>query len=75
MYIITFWFYNSTDNKVHTDTYYPVEGGDKTVYERTKSTKIILAPHYQGMGPTDEEGIPVALRSVIVCLDKFCPLH
>nr|XP_039272630.1 uncharacterized protein LOC120346901 isoform X8 [Styela clava] len=51
-------------NMLHTDTYYPAPGGEK-VLERTKKTTIIRAEHHGGIGPTDEQGLPVALRSTV----------
>lgn len=60
---------------VHTDTYYPAADGG-TVLERTKKTTVVKAEHHRGMGPTDNQGVPMALRTVssrnlVVILDKI----
>ncbi|XP_071808913.1 uncharacterized protein [Asterias amurensis] len=43
---------------IHTDTYYPVK-----TREVTKKTTHKEAPHYEGIGPQDESGLPVGLRA------------
>ncbi len=43
---------------IHTDTYYPVK-----TREVTKKTIHKEAPHYEGIGPQDESGLPVGLRA------------
>lgn len=32
--------------------------------EEEKKVSIIKAPHYEGIGPVDESGIPIAIRTV-----------
>ena len=53
---------------IHTDTYYPVK-----TREVTKKTTHKEAPHYEGIGPQDESGLPVGLRAVRskVTLSRF----
>ncbi|CAH1795503.1 unnamed protein product, partial [Owenia fusiformis] len=59
--------YVGTEEKVegeikHTDQYYLVPSGEKTKTTRKIEQK---APKYQGIGPTNEKGVPVGLRSHI----------
>ncbi|XP_064625420.1 uncharacterized protein LOC135486484 isoform X8 [Lineus longissimus] len=46
----------------HTDTYYILPSGEKQVTS-TKTEK--KAPKYEGIGPTNEAGLPIAFRSTI----------
>lgn len=32
--------------------------------EEEKKVSVIKAPHYEGIGPVDESGIPIAIRTV-----------
>lgn len=32
--------------------------------EEEKRVSVIKAPHYEGIGPVDESGIPIAIRTV-----------
>lgn len=32
--------------------------------EEEKKVSIVKAPHYEGIGPVDESGIPIAIRTV-----------
>lgn len=32
--------------------------------EEEKKVSVIKAPHYEGIGPVDETGIPIAIRTV-----------
>lgn len=32
--------------------------------EEEKKVSLIKAPHYEGIGPVDESGIPIAIRTV-----------
>lgn len=34
--------------------------------EEEKRVSVIKAPHYEGIGPVDESGIPIAIRTVSV---------
>jgi hypothetical protein len=52
----------SVDGEVkHTDTYYILPSGEKQVTS-TKTEK--KAPKYEGIGPTNDAGLPIAFRSV-----------
>nr|XP_032825268.1 sorbin and SH3 domain-containing protein 2-like isoform X5 [Petromyzon marinus] len=46
---------------VHTDTFYPAAG---TSSEEKKVT-VLKAPHYPGIGPVDETGVPIAVRTTV----------
>lgn len=32
--------------------------------EEEKKVSVIKAPHYEGIGPVDDSGIPIAIRTV-----------
>lgn len=32
--------------------------------EEEKKVSVVKAPHYEGIGPVDESGIPIAIRTV-----------
>lgn len=38
-----------------------------TFSEEEKKVSVIKAPHYEGIGPIDESGIPIAIRTVSSC--------
>lgn len=38
--------------------------------EEEKRVSVIKAPHYEGIGPVDDSGIPIAIRTVS-CLIKM----
>lgn len=38
--------------------------------EEEKRVSVIKAPHYEGIGPVDESGIPIAIRTVS-CIGKM----
>uniref|UniRef100_S4RFS4 SoHo domain-containing protein n=1 Tax=Petromyzon marinus TaxID=7757 RepID=S4RFS4_PETMA len=44
-----------------TDTFYPAAG---TSSEEKKVT-VLKAPHYPGIGPVDETGVPIAVRTTV----------
>ena len=59
---------------VHTETYYPAsdQGDPKSgVLERTKTTTVVQAPHYHGVGPVNDSGVPYALRTVSVVVELY----
>ncbi|CAN0061293.1 unnamed protein product [Lampetra fluviatilis] len=41
---------------VHTDTFYPAAG----MSSEEKKVTVLKAPHYPGIGPVDENGVPIA---------------
>lgn len=38
--------------------------------EEEKKVSVIKAPHYEGIGPVDESGIPIAIRTVSSYMHK-----
>uniref|UniRef100_A0A671RAB2 Osteoclast-stimulating factor 1 n=1 Tax=Sinocyclocheilus anshuiensis TaxID=1608454 RepID=A0A671RAB2_9TELE len=40
--------------------------------EEEKKVSVIKAPHYEGIGPVDESGIPIAIRTVIIYYYDMC---
>lgn len=38
--------------------------------EEEKKVSIIRAPHYEGIGPVDDSGIPIAIRTVSLHANK-----
>lgn len=38
--------------------------------EEEKKVSVIKAPHYEGIGPVDESGIPIAIRTVSVFMQR-----
>lgn len=41
--------------------------------EEEKRVTVIKAPHYPGIGPVDESGIPTAIRTVSHAYQHMCP--
>uniref|UniRef100_A0A8C6G675 SoHo domain-containing protein n=1 Tax=Mus spicilegus TaxID=10103 RepID=A0A8C6G675_MUSSI len=41
--------------------------------EEEKRVTVIKAPHYPGIGPVDESGIPTAIRTVSHACQHMCP--
>ncbi|XP_078731574.1 sorbin and SH3 domain-containing protein 2-like isoform X3 [Lampetra fluviatilis] len=46
---------------VHTDTFYPAAG----MSSEEKKVTVLKAPHYPGIGPVDENGVPIAVRTTV----------
>uniref|UniRef100_A0A8C4NC90 Sorbin and SH3 domain containing 2 n=1 Tax=Eptatretus burgeri TaxID=7764 RepID=A0A8C4NC90_EPTBU len=46
---------------LHTDTYFPAG----SAASQEKKVTVLKAPHYSGIGPVDESGLPLAVRSVV----------
>lgn len=38
--------------------------------EEEKKVSVIKAPHYEGIGPVDESGIPIAIRTVSLFIQR-----
>jgi len=43
--------------------------------EEEKKVSVIKAPHYEGIGPVDESGIPIAIRTVRSCIQTVSVGH